>query len=74
MAERTVAHLLREAATALDEQRGVGSVTNMPAPDRTGDGRANSVCHFSARIGYLTEIISQGRYLPWKVCRYALLI
>ncbi|CAL8298027.1 unnamed protein product [Arctogadus glacialis] len=41
MAERTVAHLLREAATALDEQRGVGSATNMPAPDRTGEGRAN---------------------------------
>uniref|UniRef100_A0A8C5ALS0 Cadherin domain-containing protein n=1 Tax=Gadus morhua TaxID=8049 RepID=A0A8C5ALS0_GADMO len=50
------------------------TATNMPAPDRTGDGRANSVCHFSARIGYLTEIISQGRYLPWKICRYALLI
>ncbi|CAL8255283.1 unnamed protein product [Boreogadus saida] len=41
MAERTVAQLLREAATALDEQRGVGSATNMPAPDRTGEGRAN---------------------------------
>ncbi|CAL8350982.1 unnamed protein product [Boreogadus saida] len=67
-----VAELLREAAVTLDEQRDKGSetATNMPAPDRTGEGRANCMCHFSACIGYFTEITSQGRYLPWTICRY----
>ena len=62
MGEKTVAELLREAAAALDEQRDAGSetATNMPAPDRTGEGHANRVCHFSARIGYFSEITSLG--------------
>ena len=43
MAEKTVWQLLREVATALEEQRDAGSetATNTPAPDRTGEGRAN---------------------------------
>ena len=40
MAEKTMAELLWEAAAALDKQRDAGSetATNMPAPDRTGEG------------------------------------
>ena len=72
-----MAELLWEAAAALDKQRDAGSetATNMHTPDRTGEGCANRVRNrVSARIGYFTEIISQGRYLPWTICRYALLI
>ena len=38
-----VAELLREAAAALEEQRDAGSetATDMPAPNRTGEGHAN---------------------------------
>ena len=37
-----VAELLREAAAALEEQHDAGfeTVTNMPASDHTGEGRA----------------------------------
>ena len=61
-----VAELLREAAAALEEQRDAGSetATNMLASDRNGEGGANRMWHFSARIGYFTEITSQGRYHP----------
>ncbi|CAL8388583.1 unnamed protein product [Boreogadus saida] len=62
MAERTVAQLLREAATALDEQRGVGSATNMPAPDRTGEGRANR--------GNSCPLPGNGQLLPDDVDKF----
>ena len=64
-----MAKLLREAAAALDEQRDEGSetATNMPAQIRNGEGRANHLCHSSARVGYFTEISSQGRYLPLTI-------
>ena len=73
IAEKTVAELLQEAAAALEEQQDAGyeRATNMP--DCTEEGRANRVCHFSARIGYFTEITSQGRYHPLDDL-YALLI
>ena len=40
MAEKTVAEILREAAAVLEDQRDAESetATNMPAPDRTGEG------------------------------------